>query len=312
MNNVITGVPPRFTSLMSQAPDSVRNWFLYPYHTLASPIIVGGCGRSGTNLMRAILDSHPQICCGPETNLFSLDIPPLPLTQPFMISDTLPKRLSWLYDLSEYEVEKLWRNCCCLAEFIECFFYLNCNKQRATIWAEKTPGNIQNLDWIFYYWPKARVIHMIRDGRDVACSLRYHPKFALIDGTIQRTNKINKIDDCLKRWIRNVRAGRVWLGKPNYYEVRYEDIVTAPQETLTDLFDWLKIDWDPCVLKFHEVPRELEKDPNAEGFQRPLYSSSISRWTRELSYEELLTARKLAGDLLAELGYASAHWSRDV
>lgn len=303
-------MPARFTSLLaSHIPEMVRNWYLFPYQTTASPIIVGGCDRSGTNLLRALLDSHPDVCCGPETKLFALDIPDPIKAKDTIVSLDLPSRLSWLYDLPENNVIELWDTSVCLAEFIECFFYLNCTKHNAKIWAEKTPGNIQNLDWIFYYWPQAKVIHIIRDGRDVACSLRHHPKFQWIDGMLTPTNCINKISDCVKRWIRNVRAGRVWLGKPNYYEIRYEDIVSAPQETLMQLFSWLGLPWDPAVLNFYKHPRELEKAPNADGFQKPLYATSISRWTRELSYDELVTVRNLAGDLLVDLGYASDHWA---
>jgi hypothetical protein len=111
-------------------------WGSIPYVSESEPVIIGGCGRSGTTLLSAMIDAHPLFFCGPESR-----------------------------------------------------------------WSEKTPGNVRVLDRIFEYFPRARFIHVIRDGRDVVCSTRTHPKFRVVDGKEVLTGILRPADECAERWV---------------------------------------------------------------------------------------------------------------
>lgn len=125
-----------------------------------SPILIGGASRSGTTLMRVLLDSHPDICCGPEIKVLA------------MIGRLWQQvGSSAVFDiLAEYGMDGPAVNGT-FADFCYAFVRRFHEAQGARRWAEKTPNNIDHLDFLFSVFPRARFLHLIRDGRDVCCSL---------------------------------------------------------------------------------------------------------------------------------------------
>ena len=81
-----------------------------------------------------------------------------------------------------------------------------------------------------------------------------------------------------------------------YLEVRYEDLVTSPEETTREIFAHLEEPWVPDVLEFHA--RETEH------YQRPISDASVGKWRNELTTEQKSVVKDVSGDLLIELGYA--------
>ncbi len=115
-------------------------------------------------------------------------------------------------------------------------------------WAEKTPQNIRHLDWILARFPRASVVHIIRDGRDVVCSMREHPDWRWRDGAWQKVIVDRPLAWYAQRWLADTAAGMAWREDPRYVEVRYEDLVadpTAIMRTVSDAIgepaedDWL-------------------------------------------------------------------------
>ena len=178
-----------------------ERWRRQPYVSDSSPIVVGGCARSGTTLMRVILDSHPNICCGPESNLFYPGRRGL---------ETLASRFDLPLDL----LRGILKESHSQAQFIDMFFAEYSSVTGKPKWAEKSPRNILVLDYIFEHFPKARFIHMIRDGRDTVCSLRTIPRREVVDGKLVDINTRNPLGPCIKRWLRDVRAGQAYRGDP--------------------------------------------------------------------------------------------------
>ena len=119
-----------------------------------SPIFIIGCGRSGTTLLRMMLDSHPRISAGEETK-FLTDLQPIVGEHWSLLSAYGFSREWWLDRIrafyGDFQAEYLAKR----------------GKQR---WAEKTPGYTFHLDFIAELFPDAQYVHVIRDGRDVALS----------------------------------------------------------------------------------------------------------------------------------------------
>jgi len=264
-----------------------------------APIIIGGCGRSGTTLMRVILDSHSQIACGPESNIFP---------SPHRLNPGSPgaEKLGRKFDFSPEEMSHLLRTSSTRAEFAERFFDAYRQKAGKPLWADKTPRNIQVMPYILEHFPRARFVHVIRDGRDVVCSLRTHPRHRVIDGRIVKLDTWNPLEDCVQRWVTDVGDGLAYRGDPRYYELKYEDLVMHTEETLRRLLDFLELPWEPQVMSFHQVqstsrdPVKFAQNPEAT---RPLQSSSIGRWKRDLSEADLARLLRACGPLLRQLGY---------
>ena len=121
-------------------------------------IFIGGSGRSGTTLLRVILDSHPRIFCGPELKV-------TPLIAKMHLDLQANAQALQAYQLSQQDIQSLCQQFLLL---ITQRALQNSNKERL---AEKTPTNARFFQQIHYLFPQSPLIQVIRDGRDVVCSL---------------------------------------------------------------------------------------------------------------------------------------------
>jgi uncharacterized membrane protein YkvA (DUF1232 family) len=187
-------------------------------------------------------------------------------------------------------------------EFIERFQAACLRRSGKQLWADKTPENLRCFHAIRRRFPQAKFVHVIRDGRDVACSLRQARWMSLekITGGADRSSP-EALEACIRYWAERVRFGRSLAGDPLYHEIRYEDLLERPEETLRALTDFLGVAWEPALL---------EADASAVApAGGPLKRSSLGRWRQELTAEEAAVIETHAGDLLVELGYArDAAW----
>jgi hypothetical protein len=252
-----------------------------------------------------MLDSHPNISCGPESELFLVGVG----------GGIPPAELARRFDFPQDRISELKEQCSSLAEFTDRFLAEYAGATGKRRWAEKTPKNVAVLDYIFAHFPKAQFVHVIRDGRDVVCSLRRHPQYKLVNGQMTKCHTDNPIRICIERWVRDVRAGLAYRDDPRYCEVRYEDLVSDTEQTLRRLLAFLGEPWDEKVMAFHTVKsasRDVEKFPHNPEATQPLSSSSIGRWRVGLTRTEAAFFKALAGTLLCQLGYAADdRWEPD-
>jgi hypothetical protein len=272
-------------------------WYDKGYVSKDDPVIIGGCARSGTTLMRVILDSHPHIYCGPESYL---------LVSNRIKTKEAREKLSSRFDVSINEIDTFVASSRSLSEFIERFFRHLAGVNGKKRWGEKTPTNIRRLDYIFRHFPNVKVIHMIRDGRDNVCSLRHHPSRKIVDGKVIPLDTDNPIEECIERWVKDVSLGRRYLGDPRYIEVRYEDLVMDQRGTLESILGFLGESWDDTLMNHYNVKgsgRDIEKFPQNIEATKPVYTKAIGRWRKELTGEEIKLFKEKAGELLKELEY---------
>jgi protein-tyrosine sulfotransferase len=260
-----------------------------------APIVLGGCGRSGTTLLRMMLDSHRSICCGPESSLFrrrAID----------------PRWLADRFGFSHDEVRAIYDTAASRPAFIEAFAALCMQKAGKVRWAEKTPRNIGRIADIFRCFPEARFVHVLRDGRDVACSLRTHPRHKVVDGKLVPTGIRKPIEGCARRWVRDVEGSRRWWADSRFLTVRYEDLVLDPRPALGQVMTLIGEAWDDAMLAhaaadspFRDATR-FAQNPEALG---AVSTASLSRWQRDLDERDRRIFKRIAGPLLVELGYAA-------
>lgn len=259
-------------------------------------MVLGGCPRSGTTLLRVMLDSHSRLACGPESGLLA--------------GSYRPRDLARKFEIPEAEIVALRRQARDHAEFIELFFTRYLQVRQKTRWGEKTPRNVRYLDYIWKHFPNAKFIHVVRDGRDVVCSMRTHPRYRLVDGQRVPTGIRRPLEPCVAVWLRDTAAGMRWRGNANYLEVRYEDVVSETEATLRRVCEFIGEAWEPALLEYYRE-RGASRDPakfvaNIAATQ-PVSESARQRWRRDLSAEELARVEKLTSDRLRELGYNPAH-----
>ncbi len=202
------------------------------------PIFIVGCQRSGTTLLRLILDSHPNISCGPETR-FLEDLAKV-TREPF-----------WPH-MAQYGFPKeYW-----FAQFGAMFdsFQRDYAERRGKArWADKTPRYALCLDFITQAFPTCQVVHVIRDGRDVVASHR--DRFGWWSAV-----------KSIKKWplyIETARKAGAALPADRYYEIRYEALVGDTEGSLRKLLDFLGEPWDDAVLEHdrhpHDVPSKYQQ-----------------------------------------------------
>jgi len=268
--------------------------FLTGHVSVLAPVVLGGCGRSGTTLLRMILDSHPAICCGPESNVFrrsALD----------------PAELALKFDLDPNRVCAIHAAAGSRPAFIEDFAGLCMERTGKRRWAEKTPRNIRRLDVIFRHFPQARFIHVLRDGRDVACSLRTHPRHKVMHGELVPVNTWKPIAGCARRWRNDIERSRPYWSDPRFRTLRYEELVLNPRPVLERLMLFVGEAWDNRLLEhagagspFRDVTTFAQ---NPEALE-PVNTRAVSRWERDLDAKDRRIFKRIAGKLLIELGYA--------
>ncbi len=277
-------------------------WRHKPYTSEARPVIVGGCPRSGTTLTRVMLDTHPGICCGPESRLFTHDL-----------DDKHRRALARRFDLPLEQIETRMNGCDSLGAFVDSFFQDYAKIRGKQRWAEKTPRNVLHLPFIFKHFPEARFIHVIRDGRDTAASLRKFSSQKFEDGKhVEKASAVKKpIRKYIRRWVSMVEKGRAFKHDPRTMEVRYEDLVREPEVQVKRILTFLDEPWDERVLEYHKVKdasRDATKFPRSALANQPIFTSSLEKWRKDFDEEDVRVVKKYGGKLLKELGYADGDW----
>ncbi len=241
-----------------------------------SPIFIGGLQRSGTTLMRLLLNSHPHIACGPESKLFQQNNR---LEGIYTDLRTIwPTILSPHYEFDPHMVDQA------MAALMHSTFMPYCQKQGKPRWAEKTPANILCIDTLFALFPAAQFIHMIRDPRDAFCSTREKAAKAKKDKPFWATRTPKLV---AAEWCRRINCGLAWRERPDRYrEVRYEELVAQPEATLRIVLAFLDEPWAANVLE-----------------NKTIFSTSLGRWRTELSAAEVAEIEAVAGETMRALGY---------
>lgn len=263
------------------------------------PIIIGGCARSGTTLARALLGVHPDVASPQrEWHIF--------LGKKYSgLRDR--SRLKQTFGLSDEDISGLFRNARNRIRFIESLLSLYMENNHKACISLKNPMHLYFIDELFHFFPGARFVHVIRDGRDTVCSLRTHPKRKMVDGKFVSTNTRNPFDYCVRRWVSDLKWGIRGRRYDNYIEVKYEDLVNKTFNTMQRLYEFLELDMisEAQLLAFYKEERPESHPPNIE-IGRPLYKGALGKWKRKMSSEEKQCFKAMAGGVLVALGYENS------
>jgi hypothetical protein len=270
-----------------------RGWYDLSARSDAEAVFVGGCGRSGTTLVKEILNRHPAIACGPETSMFGL---------PFN-----PDNIGPIWGLSTEDLRDEARRSSNLVEFAQRFYSRFAEAENKRRWADKTPNNIRSISQILTWFPRGMFIHIVRDGRDVACSLRHHPSERVVGGRVVPVKSNNPISRCAQRWLADTSRGLAFDAHPRVMRINYEDLVQQPESTTRKLCEFIGEPFDARMLEAPAQralsrPGEVLNNSNAKG---RIDSSSIGRWRRDLDPDERRQFHDIAGELLIAAGYAT-------
>jgi len=203
--------------------------------------------------------------------------------------------------LERNEVEhRILADCRSGGDFLRITMEETARKQSVDRWADCTPDHLLNIPEIHQQLPGAYVIHIIRDGRDVALSYvqqRWaHPL------PWDRHEQL-AVAGIYWEWV--VRKGREYgrmLG-PKYSEVRFEDLVANPREVLGRLGEFISHDLDYDKIQQAGIGSVSEPNSSFLGESGQQSFQPAGRWKRKMSSEELARFEAVVGDFLHELSY---------
>jgi hypothetical protein len=248
------------------------------------PTIVGGFYRSGTSLVRRLLDSHSRIHCGPEVKFFK-----------DFYGDYLHDGLHHVrlfktlasIGLSEEELLMLFGNTFIAAH------ELAASKAGKRRWADKNPENVLYLSqWNRLIPAGFLFVYVVRHPLDALASLKEIGfSKAVPTGFEDKAKLYLQYHQIAEAYIRNHKQTSVRL--------RYEDLAKNPENTLAALFEFLGEKYEPSVLSgfFASERRAGIEDPKV-GMTRYIHSDSVGRWRKIIEPSEEKIARNILGPII--------------
>jgi hypothetical protein len=166
-------------------------------------------------------------------------------------------------------------------------------------WGDKTPMYMRHLFLLRRLFPDAQYVHIIRDGRNAAISfLSMPPGIAFETWAHPRSAA-----DFASVWRTDVAAARKLgrrLGPDRYLEVRYEDLVDAPERVLRSICAFAGLPYESAIIDYGGS--ESERRPHQQSLKRPL-TPGLRDWRTEMAPRDVAAFEAVAADLLQELGY---------
>ena len=261
------------------------------------PFFIVGCGRSGTTMLRTILDRHPDLAIPPES-LFIVDYlrPSNRLKGRkllFAILDEVELR-EWGISFSADSFNDITLNS---KEIINRLHELYSAERGKSLWGQKTPRFVRHYELLKLHYPDSKFIHVIRDPRGVVNSL--------IKSNVHQSNALFGA----LRWKHDVDYGLALKKKhpDDVLEVLYEDFVKNPESITIEICNFLNIRYDESMLSYEDVSLPEYASRYYESVHKlltePPDSSRINSWQSSLSKNEIAVVNHYCGPLMKLYGY---------
>lgn len=268
-------------------------------------VFIGGCPRSGTTLLGAMLGQHPRCICVPESQ-FKVDVLHHDDGQDGAAAWNVIRN-HWRFRLWELDPDAIDRHAVAgaftaaelLQHLVECFAGGR-GKVEARNWIDHTPNNLRYADRLARLFPEARFVHLVRDGRGVAASvipLDWGP---------------NTVISAAAWWTEKIAYGLAAEGRfppTRIRRLRYEDLLADPAATLQELCRFLALEYDSrmTVTKSNVVPRYSAGQHQLVG--EPVDPTRSDAWESSLTRRDIELFETYTGDLLPCLGYEPRYGS---
>jgi hypothetical protein len=273
--------------------------------SMQDPFFIAGNDRSGTTMLRLILDRGPDAAVPPESMFLTDFASAFDAGEPHdaAAAAELMRRV-W-----EHPKVRLWElgpeppavpdgllGADAFRFIAAAPFEAYAARHGKPRWGDKTPHYVHHVDLLLRLWPRARFVVLVRDGRDVALSLRRMPFGP------------NNAWAAAQWWARGIRAGvRAAAEHPDaVLTVRYEDLAERPADEVRRVCDFLALRYSDDMLALEHVdPARIVPDQAAwfPTLFDGINTSAVGRWRREMGARDRRIFAALAGDELAQLGY---------
>lgn len=268
-------------------------------------VIVLGVRRSGTTLLRVMLD-RSSVLAVPDESYF---VPQLAARHPGRVG-----KAAFLDDLARVRTLREWgltaddvapfvSDGCAPGDAIGAVFAAYAAAQGKAQWGDKTPLYMQYLPVLERLWPRARFVHLVRDGRDAALSFIDVPRGLMTEGW----GRPRDVAGFACQWRTEVEATRelgARVGGERYRELRYEDLIADPAGSLRGLCAFIGIPYEDQLLEY--VGRsDSARKPHQQALNKPP-TPGLRSWQTAMAPADVAAFEALAGDVLAAYGYETS------
>lgn len=267
--------------------------------------------RSGSNLVRLLLNAHPDVSAPhpfetafPDEEVFEAIRGPSrkkivrdvligkqyshhPFNRPLDVDDVAAR----IGTPSQYPMLDVQR----------AIYETYATAEGSQRWMSKDPNIFEYAERAIDYYDDPRFVYLVRDARDVALSFKnshvagiHHPYYAV------------------KRWKREQSVGMELLDRyPDHFHLlKYEELLRNPESVVEDVFSFLDLEYYPEVMYYYETDDAKSAAESASAFENvanPIQSDNYEKFREQLPDEEVLVVEKLASDPLKFFGYDLVH-----
>ena len=292
-------------------------------------VFIGGAPRSGTTLLLALLDSHPELLVFPkETYLFDQSIKKAGTNDTgrlarYLLSQTEIAELNpqWSADMGSdgalgktrlrnfnfaaFEKNFLWRSLqrptggprhvlhSLFRAYLEMWPTAH---ESPRIYVEKTPGNDYFSEHLFTHFPEAKLIQIVRDPRAVYASRQQVLR--------QRRGRHTKAFRLVNEWNRSIWQRHRLRDRPEQFlSIRYEDLLANPRSVLGQVCRFIGISVEPLTLAPTKAGQNWPGNSSFGDCFSGISQVPLNRWKDDLSDDEVAWIEYHCQQGMEECGY---------
>jgi hypothetical protein len=287
------------------------------------PVFIIGNPRSGTTLLRLMITSHRAIVVPPECGFaiwwrqkysdWTATSSSNERAEKFVTDLVTSKKFeTWNLSPEALLKEIQTANPADYAALVSVVYivYACGRKPGFSRWGDKNNFHVHHVNDLLALFPRAQFVHIIRDGRDVACSYRDLARKEMQSAYAPRlATDISAIANEWRTNVDGVRAAFSKMAKGQGMELRYEDLVGTSEATLRELCAFLGEDYDPQMLEYHVINRRETLEPKEflQWKQKTLQApdrSALGKFREELTAQEIAAFEKIAAGTLNAYHYS--------
>ena len=276
-------------------------------------VFIAGCPRSGTTWLQRLIASHPMIRTGQESFVIPWYVHPVAQRWKKELKNPVPAAIGLSAYLNESQGKEL------IKQYVQMLMNsVTGDLQPGMVFLEKTPDNSFYIQEIMEYLPKAKIVHIIRDGRNVVASLLAASK----TWGFKPWGNLNAYS-AAKLWVSHldaVRHSQQIVPSGQFFELKYESLLDSAEEILEAIFRFIGVEWSKEQIKEAvernslsseseqrtklEIRGEKAQRLNSEGrIVAEFGSHSTSSERRNLNVAQKLMVWMAARDTLKKYGY---------
>ena len=292
-----SGRPPRLRPVIDNG-GLIQPEHLEPEN--ARPVFIVGAPRSGTSMLRLMLDRHPAIGLCDETHFFYYvytrrrhfgDLSD-PANRNRLVDRYLEMKNIRVLDLDlEQLASSLREHGYSYRRFFLVLLSRYAQENGKSRIGEKSPDHALHVETLCRWYPRCRIVHLARDPRAVVGSLQRMPW--------ARSNVMANA----RWWRRNTTAALRLHDRENVLLVRYEELVSDPEAELRRICRHID---ERYAEEMVEADRAEDHRPWTKRARRPVTRTRVDRWREELTETDVSLVEHVAGPLMEQLDYARA------